>query len=42
MLNRKTFNKYKKLLNIKGDFPYNNHMKKNLEKVTMSIHWIEE
>ena len=25
MLNRKTFNKYKKLLNIKGDFPYNNH-----------------
>jgi len=25
MLNRKTFNKYKKLLNIKGEFPYNNH-----------------
>jgi hypothetical protein len=25
MLNRKTFNKYKKLLKIKGDFPYNNH-----------------
>tara|TARA_B100000614_G_scaffold254262_1_gene269400 strand:+ start:160 stop:339 length:180 start_codon:yes stop_codon:yes gene_type:complete len=24
MLSRKTFNKYKKLLKIKGEFPYNN------------------
>ena len=24
MLNKKTFNKYKKLLKIKGEFPYNN------------------
>lgn len=24
MLSKKTFNKYKKLLKIKGEFPYNN------------------